>query len=290
MTRADEPIDPNERRLVNPRDIERVRFSTLREMSKSAAHYLHACQRRYEPTGEASQKLGSGTHALLFGTPAVAVFGPGTFTPPGEKKAKEYKGVKSGAYWDAFQLEHEGEVILSPAEYEESKAMADAIRSHPIAGPLLFKRGTLHEYEVLWSYCGRKMASHLDAYRYVMTEGRGPGTLIDVKTSRDGNPARFGWSALRYHYYAQLACYSEAMESLGHPTPDPYIVLVENERPYVVSVLRVVPRAIEFGRRQLRGWMEQLLRCEAANAWGGYSECIEELDLPGDRLTEDLED
>ena len=43
MTRADEPIDPNERRLVNPRDIERVRFSTLREMSKSAAHYLHAC-------------------------------------------------------------------------------------------------------------------------------------------------------------------------------------------------------------------------------------------------------
>ena len=94
---------------------------------------------------------------------------------------------------------------------------------------------------------------------------------------------------MKYHYYAQLACYTEAMESLGHPTPTPYIVLVENERPYVVSV-RVVPRAIEFGRRQLRGWMEQLLRCEDAGVWGGYSECIEELDLPGDRLAEQMDD
>jgi hypothetical protein len=121
----------------------------------------------------------------------------------------------------------------------------------------------------------RACQSHLDVYR------RG-AVLADVKTAVDGNPLWFPWVARRSHYFAQLACYTEAVESLGHPTPPAFVILVESAPPYPVTVMRVSERAIEAGRRQVRLWLEKLLVCEASNSWHGYSQCVEPLDLPDD--------
>jgi hypothetical protein len=50
--------------------------------------------------------------------------------------------------------------------------------------------------------------------------------------------------------------------------------VVEPVEPYVVTVLRAEEDVLELGRRCVRLWMEQLLTCEAANQWPGYTQGI----------------
>jgi hypothetical protein len=64
------------RRLVDPRGVP-VRFSHLKAMDRSPAHYVHAVQHEREES--LSMRLGSATHALVFGTPRVVVFRGGMF-------------------------------------------------------------------------------------------------------------------------------------------------------------------------------------------------------------------
>lgn len=253
-------LDSSERRLIDPRSIP-VRFSRLKQFARSPAHYFHACQER--DTDTLSKRLGTFAHALVLGQPVA---------PWTKRTAAGKSAGRTGKDWDAHKAANPGAVYPNPREHAEAAGMADAIRRHPIAWPMI--AGSSLELELDWNFLGRACQSHLDVYR--------PGLLADLKTADDGDPGRFPWTARRYHYVAQLACYTEAVESLGHATPEPYIILVESSAPWPVTVLRVTERAMAAGRRQVRLWMEQLLVCEAAGEWPGYSQTIEPLDLIGE--------
>ncbi len=251
------------KRVVDPRTVP-VRFSHLRQIAKSALHYHDACQGNGHDTS--ARKLGKLTHALTLGQP-VEVFRGGHFN------GKDYKGVRNGAYWDHFRKEHPGVEICIPSEYEDAKPIADAVRSHPIAGPMLLAPSQC-EIELDWTHpLGRDCQSHLDIYR------RG-AFVADLKTARTSDPAWFTRTAIYSGYHAQLAFYVEAVEALGHETPDAYIIAVESAPPYAVTVMQLTPRAIEAGRRACRLWFEQLLCCEASGEWPAYAQTVVELDVP----------
>lgn len=231
-----------------------TRFSYLKHMARSPAHYLHATTEEWD--GSIATRIGTAAHAILFDQPLIS-----------------YDRVRRGKEWDAFQAEHAGKAIVSIKEYETGSAIATAVRANPLAADLLFSPGTVHERTIEWEWLGRSVTSTPDAYS---TAG-----VIELKTTRCSEPGRFTRDATWRAYHAQLALYRLA---IGMPALPGYIVSVESAPPHVVTVLKLTDRALEMGERQCRLWMERLLQCEASGLWPGYCQSIVDLDVPDDEV------
>jgi hypothetical protein len=55
---------------------------------------------------------------------------------------------------------------------------------------------------------------------------------------------------------------------------------VETEPPYLVATYHVIPEHVELGREQNRIARERFRDCVKHDVWPGYSEEIEDLELP----------
>lgn len=234
------------------------RFSTLKLFAQSPLHYWYGCQNQFEET--LSMRVGSGAHALLFNQPYVVWNGK----------------VRNGAKWDAFESDHAGKVILNQRELEQSRAMADAIRSHETASRLLFTPGTIHEQRIDWEWQGRAFRSTPDAYNRT--------TLVDLKCLRSAEPDKVMWQSSKMFYHCQAALYRRCLNSLSNSVKDAYLVVVENRPPHPVSVFRFTETALEAGDRACALWLEQLRACEQSGVYPGYTQTIVDLELPGDGM------
>jgi hypothetical protein len=229
-----------------------LRFSTLKLIQQSPLHYWHAVQRGYDET--LSMRLGSGAHAILFGTPYVV-----------------WSGRRAGKDWDAFAKKHEGELVLTTSEYEKAQDMARAIRSNPIASRLLFTDTKL-ETRIDWEWQGRSFRSTPDAASRT--------TLVDLKCLRSAEPDKVMWQSRNMYYNAQAALYRMALNSIGHNIKDCFLVVVENKPPYPTTVFRFLETALEAGERSLQSWMERLRECESSGSYPGYATTIQDLGVP----------
>lgn len=236
--------------------LEPVRFSRLKWMAQSPAHYLanHHDETRCMETGSAADRL-------ILGTGPVIAY-------PGK--------VRNGKEWEAFRdaPENASSLIVTRSELAEASGMAESVSRSARAVELL--RGAKLQ-EINWKFVGRDCQSHPDVI--------GPGFeyVTDLKTCNTSKPELFRWKALRMQYNAQLAFYGDAVQWASGVLPkDYYIVCVESKPPYVVTVYRLTERALDLGRRSCRLWMERLLQCESANYWPGYSEAVVDLDAPDD--------
>ena len=237
-----------------------VRYSRLRLMAQSPAHYL-------EGTVEQTRCMeqGSAVDHLVFCTKTVLAY-------PGK--------VRSGKEWKSFKLDHpEREFcVVTGSEYAEARAIAAAVKADKRAMRIL--RGE-HQKEIFWKFCGRDCVSHLDNL------GKDGAWVAELKVSQTSNPFRFRWHALKMMYHAQLGFYEMAAEFENKKAPRAhFIVCVESTAPHVVTVFKLTHKAVELGKRSCRAWMERLLQCEAANFWPGYSQSIVPLDGPEDEILE----
>lgn len=229
-----------------------VRFSRLKMIAQSPAHYYRALSWQFVETE--STRCGSATHAMVLGGADVAVF----------------DGRRVGDEWKKFCADNIGNIILNRREYDKACRMAESVTLSSAAMEIL-DAAPIRESLIRWRYLDRDFTSTPDARGEV---------LIDLKTTRIGSLEGFGREMLRRAYHAQLSCYGEAMIATGEKAPaENYIIAVENVEPYLTTVRRVTPRAIENGRRLWTGWFETLRACEAINRWPGYSEAIVDLDI-----------
>ncbi len=245
----------NERRTIDPRDVA-VRFTHLKHFALSQAHAHHVMTCDRDDTTLA-KRIGSGVHALTFGTPEVVV----------------YTGkVKRGKAWDAFASEHADKLILNAKEFARSTAIADSIRRNKVAERVIFSAGTILEQRIDWEWNGRKCRSTPDARNF--------RTLVELKSTRSADPMRFHHDAIRMAYHASLAWYQRAIKAETDVTPrDVYIIAVEQTAPYVVTPFRLTERALEAGDHLVKLWFEQLRICETTNVWSPYTLGIEEFDV-----------
>lgn len=241
---------------LDPRDVP-LRFSTMKLIAQSPAHYLHAVRAGYDET--LSMRLGTGTHAILFGTQYVV-----------------WSGRRGSKAWDAFESEHADKPILTQSEYEKSLAMADALKANPTAARLLFADTKL-ETRIDWEWQGRAFRSTPDA--------AGRTHLVDLKCLRSADPEKIKWQSRSMGYHVQAAVYRRALNQTGrHNIKECYLVVVESKPPYPVTVLRFANTALEAGDRTASQMLERVLACEASGDYPGYTRDIVELDLP---ITED---
>lgn len=232
---------------IDPRTIP-VRFSALKNMALSPAHYLDSLL--HDGDDSLARRIGRGVHALLFGLP-VAV----------------YEGkVRRGKEWEAFKANAAGE-ILNVTEHDQSRRVVDAIRNNADASALMFGADIKNEHKFMWRTLGRQCRGTPDAY--------GPRHLVDLKTHRRQKPEKFVSSAAWMGYHGQLAWYQNGLRAEGLSTADDvYIVAVESVRPFPVTVYRLTDEALDLGNRMWRGWLEQLLGCEQSEQWPAYAQSV----------------
>lgn len=269
-----DPAEPDDEDIAPPPEFDPrtvpVRWSWLSRFSLSAAHARHAANRGNSDEGTLAMKLGTGVHALAFDQP-FSVFGPGVF------EGKPHKGRRGTKAWKAFKAEHDRTLgvaapILTVKEHAHAAAMAHALRTDPIAAPILYGDGVEHETLIEWTRNGRKCRSRTDA--------RLPGCWIaDLKTCRTAQPSRFIRAANWAGYPGQLCFYDEAdaYHTARDVTADPiplYIVAIESAPPYVVVVYQLDEFAIDAGRRTVADYWAALNRAEGDGAWHGYSQSV----------------
>lgn len=231
-----------------------VRFSNLKALARSPAHYLEAVTSEREST--AAMRIGTLAHHRLLG---------------GECRTVLYGGTRRGKEWEAFKSKvPAGVEIVSSTEVTASSEIAAAVRRHDRAAGLLI--GT-NEQTIHWEWCGRACRSTPDSY----TTRR----VVELKTTMDASPDGFMRYANRNAYVNQLAFYRTCLRTMGlSAADDAYIVAVESKPPYCVSVFHLDGYVLDLAERQNRLWMERLLACEAADEWPGYVQSDVEWALP----------
>jgi hypothetical protein len=241
-------------------ELEPVRFSNLKLMALSPAHYRAAADKETY-----AMERGRALHSLVLGGPRVIPY-------PGK--------TRQGKDWAAFQAANDDAQILTSGEYAKARGMADAVRANRHAMDLLEGQ---HEVEIDWHYLGRRCQSHIDVI------GGGGRWVTELKSTVSSNPDRFAWQAQRMAYFGQLAFYMEALQQTNRSVPeDAYVVAVEAVPPFVVTVMRLTDKALEQGRKCMRLWMERLLGCEATGEWPGYVQGVVALDAPEAELELDF--
>jgi exodeoxyribonuclease VIII len=230
-----------------------VRFSNLKQISKSPAHYQAGLTASFD---SASMRLGRIVDVAILGGPPLVV----------------YEGTRRGNVWNAFKASNAGAEIVTETEFESAQPIIKAVQGHEHA-MFLLKSGTPKK-RIFWDWLGRPCSGEPDvAGKY----------LVDLKTARCSEPGRFAKQAMWLSYHAQMAWYRNGMLLSGlEPPSQLFIVAVETAPPFPVTVLQLTERAIEQGGRLCRLWMEQLLACEASGHWPGYVESVVDLDVPDD--------
>lgn len=238
---------------MDPRD-RVIHFHDLKRMARSPAHYLAGLE--LDESDKPAFRFGRLVHKILLGGHYVVYDG----------------GDRRGKKWEEFAAAHEGQDIFKTDEVHEALMVADAVRTHPLAAPLLVGD---HEVPVQWTMLGRK----------VQTRGidvLGPRRIVELKTTSNAEPSTFQRGALRFGYHAQLAMYHDAALSLGRDIEEHFVIAVETVPPFAVTVLRPTMRLIGEGTKLLRSWMERLKSCEEANEWPAYCQSIVDWDVVDD--------
>jgi PDDEXK-like uncharacterized protein DUF3799 len=229
-----------------------VRFHHLLAAARSGAHAQWALEGG-EDDETYPMEGGAALHGLLLQGAKVLCFD----TP------------RRGKAWDAFAAENPGAHILSPAVYDRTMRMAEAVHANRDACDLL---EGIREQTLLFRFLGVDCRSTPDV--------RTPRRLVELKSTKDASVYGFPREIERRHYHAQMAFQREAVvaSNLGQPD-DAFIVAVESTEPHVVTLFRLTPGTMDWGARLVRLWMERLVGCMRSGAWPGYSQVVVNVEL-----------
>lgn len=242
------------------RAIDAVNWSTLKQMRRSPKHYQFIVANPIEDTTRLA--LGRATH--------TAVLEP-------DKFALDYavfRGPRrAGKDWDAFCAANRGRTILKLDEYATALAMRDAVRAHPIAGPIL--ASGLPEQTFTWTdpETGLECKARPD---WLATAA---ACFADLKTTVDVDADRFGALSARMGYHGQVAFYRRGLLAHGLDLP-PKIIAVEAAEPHDVAVFAVDEDALYAGDEEVGELLRRVAECRESGKWPGRYETEMRLTLP----------
>jgi hypothetical protein len=232
-----------------------VRWSNLKHMAKSAAHYRYYLT---NPTKETdAMRVGTRVHDM------VLHGGRNTFSIwEGDRRA--------GKEWDAFAAAHAADTILTADQERRAMDIASCVLANDEAMKVLL--GCITEQRRAWTIGDRECQGTPDAV--------GPSSVADLKITNDTSPFRFPWHAKKMGWLGQLAWYdygafggqADRLTLIAAPLVPPY-------DPRLVTVYQLTPDACELGHRTWRSHFERLRVSEESGEWPGYSDCIVPLEV-----------
>lgn len=170
-----------------------------------------------------------------------------------------------------------GNVPLKRHELDQVHAMADALRNHPEAGPLLDPASGMAEQSLYWDEPGLGITrrARVDWLRY-------DGQAIDYKTAKSADLDAISKAFFEHGYHQQADWYLAGLKALGYADDHtPFIFIVQEKTPpYVVTVARPDALALRIGHDLNQAAMQLYANCRDANHWPGHSEITELIGLP----------
>ena len=256
---------------MTERDLTRIRWSELRELRRSPAHYRYRCDHPQPPS--AAMSLGSLVHAM--------VLEPGTV--PSRYRAQQYDGRTAQGKAEREAAAAAGITLVPSATWDQACAMATAVLTHPVARKWLVECERETEVELQWeSEEGELLGGKAD-----LIVGR---RVVDLKTCRSADARTCQGTIARMAYNAQLAYYSWGLKAARGVDPEaPAIIWVESEAPYCVRVQEMSHAWVESGARLFLDLLQLRRECERSGHWPGYSDDLE-VSEPPMWMTDDEED
>jgi hypothetical protein len=238
--------------------IDGVNWSTLRHMADSPLAYKY---RLDHPKPETDAMLiGRATH--------TAVLEPDRFL-------LEYvlypHDNRRGNKWKDFVAEHESKTALLERDYKQCLAIRDAVRAHPVAGPLLSAGES--EFGIEWKDGSTGIGCKARIDHLIEPN------LVDLKTTGTfGN--RFPTTAAQFGYHRQLALYRQGLRADGYRIDEVLIIAVQQQPPHDVCVYRLPDELLDYAWTEVRDLLERLRECQQRDEWPGAAAEVVDLDLP----------
>lgn len=172
-----------------------------------------------------------------------------------------------------------GKVPLLTDELERTQNAADAVRAHPVAGPLFGRPGAA-EQTLVWRdpitgvMCRAMLDKPVPGQRFI---------VADLKTCQSAEPDAIAKSIASYGYHQQGDFYLAGVKALGlHQGVEPAFVLVfvEINAPHLITVVQLDPNALAWGERLNRKAINTYAHCTRTNTWPSYADGVISVDLP----------
>jgi hypothetical protein len=160
--------------------------------------------------------------------------------------------------------------------------MAEAIRQHPIAGPLFTPGTGVAEQSLFWTdpRTGVRCRCRPD---WMPHRGDGRLVVVDYKTAKAVDEAALQRAVYERGYHAQAAHYLDGIKALGlHGDQDPAFVFVFQAKtaPYLVHLVELDFPALTLGAARNERALRTYAECERTGIWPGFNNRITYLPLP----------
>jgi hypothetical protein len=171
-------------------------------------------------------------------------------------------------------------------ELSAARAMADAVKSHPVAGPLFTGGHAEASLVAVDPKTGVKLRSRPD---YMRPRGNRL-VLTDLKTSTTADRDSFARKAFGFKYHLQAAFYTRVATLLKLDSDPAFIfVVVEKEPPHLVSIVEWDVPSMAEGHRLMAEAIRIYAECTEANTWPGYPTEIQPISLPLWAIDDEME-
>jgi hypothetical protein len=172
-----------------------------------------------------------------------------------------------------------GLIPILAEDYWRVRQIASAVRSHPLAGPLLAAVGPA-EQSYFWVDAETGVWRRARTDKVIHDRG-GRAIIVDLKTCEAADARAAARSAATYGYHQQDPWYRDALAALGvDDDPGFLFVFVEKEPPHLVHVVQLSPDDVAAGRARNRRALELYAACLAGGHWPGHPEGITQIELP----------
>lgn len=178
-----------------------------------------------------------------------------------------------------IMADHPWATILHGDDYDTCRRVAEAVRSHPVAGELIAAASPASpgaELTIVWK----------DATTGVTCKGRidvpVPDVgLADLKSCDDASAEAFGKKATNLLYWRQGAMYLMGASEVGlHLPANVLLIAAEKQDPWGVAVYSVPSKWLTRGEAEVEALLERWAACERSDHWPSYSSAITSLQFP----------
>jgi hypothetical protein len=218
-------------------------------------------QQENPPESNKNLDLGKAAHKLVLGS------GP-------ELVEVEYDSWRTKDAQEQKKAAHAaGKVPLLTEDMNTVKAMAAAIRRHPMASRLFDPERGQPEMALFWidERTGIMRRSKLDWLPHVTGNNR--MIIPDYKSAISANPERFAKAVMDHRYYMQSPWYRDAVLALKLALEARFVFVVQEKTPpYLVTVVELDPTAIRIGEIENRRAIDTYKQCRDTDTWPGYAD------------------
>jgi hypothetical protein len=175
-----------------------------------------------------------------------------------------------------------GKVPLLTKDHDMVQAMAEAIRQHPIAGPLFTPGAGVAEQSLFWTdpRSGVRCRCRPD---WMPHRGDGRLVVVDYKTAKAVDEAALQRAVYERGYHAQAAHYLDGVKAAGlagDQEPAFIFVFQSKTAPYLVHLVELDFPALTLGAARNERALRTYAECERTGIWPGFNDRITYLPLP----------